>query len=173
MGFKIKDTWKSKTHNNLSIRQGGKSAVKYIVIHYTGSGTSKKGSAQANCQYFGRANRNASADFFIDDATIARYNPDCKKYYSWHCGDGHGAHGITNSNSIGIEVCMDGNNPFTEKEIERLEWLVKKLMRIYNIDSEHIVRHYDASRKCCPYYYTPSGKGKTTAWKKLRKRISE
>lgn len=173
MGFKINNTWKSKTKNNLSKRVDGKKQVKYIVVHYTGSGTPKKGSAQANCEYFGRADRGASADFFIDNATIARYNPDCKKYYSWHCGDGHGKYGIANSNSIGIEVCQDGNKPYTDSEIERLEYLIKKLMRIYKVKADHVVRHYDASRKSCPLYYTPCGKGGNAAWKKLHKQITE
>ena len=74
-----------------------------LVLHYTGSGSSSKGAALANCQYFGRANRNASAHYFVDDGSIYEY-ADPKKWYTWHCGDGHGKYGITNANSIGIGV---------------------------------------------------------------------
>lgn len=128
------------------------SQVKYIVVHYVGAGTSKAGSAKANCIYFSKANRNASAHYFIDDGYIYEY-ADPKKYATWHCGDGKGKYGITNQNSIGIEVCINGNNPFTQEEIKRLTWLVQKLMKDYNIAADHVVRHYDASRKQCPKYY--------------------
>ena len=146
-------------------------AVKYIVCHYTGSGTSAKGAAKANCQYFGRANRNASAHYFVDDGSIYEY-ADPEKYYTWHCGDGHGKYGISNSNSIGIEVCINGNKPYTDAEIDRLAWLVKKLMKQFDVPASRVVRHYDASRKACPYYYTPSGKGGTSAWNALKRRIT-
>lgn len=169
--MKITNNYKSTTKHNLSKRAKGKSGVKYLVIHYTGSGTSSKGAAKANCQYFNRANRNASADFFIDDGQICRYNPNCEKYYSWHCGDGKGKNGITNSNSIGIEVCIDGDKPYTSKEIKNLKYLVKKLSRKYKIDESHIVRHYDASGKLCPLYYTPKGEGGNKAWKELKKKL--
>ena len=145
--------------------------VKYIVCHYTGSGTSKSGSARANCIYFSGGNRNASAHYFIDDGSIYEY-ADPEQYATWHCGDGKGKYGITNANSIGIEVCMNGNNPYTDAEIDRLTWLVQKLMKQFNVPAERVVRHYDASRKACPYYYTPSGRGGDAAWTKLREQIT-
>lgn len=145
--------------------------VKYIVVHYTGSGTSSAGSALANCQYFAGGNRNASANYFVDDATICEY-ADPSAYYTWHCGDGHGKYGISNSNSIGIEVCRNGNQPYTEAEIDRLAWLVRKLMADFGVPADRVVRHYDASRKACPYYYTPSGAGGDSAWNSLHARIT-
>lgn len=143
----------------------------YIVCHYTGSGTSKAGSALANCKYFARANRNASAHYFIDDSGIWEY-ADPSTYTTWHCGDGHGKYGITNSNSIGIEVCMNGNNPYTQTEIDYLKQLVQHLMSQFGIPADHVVRHYDASRKRCPYYYTPAGTGGNAAWSTLRAYIT-
>ena len=141
--------------------------VKYIVVHYTGSGTSKTGSAKANCQYFGRADRQASAHYFIDDGGIWEY-ADPKAYYTWHCGDGHGKYGITNSNSIGIEVCQDGDRPFTEVEIRYLTELVRYLMNQFGVPASHVVRHYDASRKLCPLYYAK----RSSEWDKLHKAIT-
>ena len=144
--------------------------VRYIVLHYTGSGTSSKGAALANCQYFGRANRNASADYFVDDGSIYEY-ADPHDYYTWHCGDGHGEHGITNANSIGIEVCQSGDRPYTQAEVSRVVWLVRHLMDEFGVDADHVVRHYDASRKACPLYYTPEGSGGNDAWGALKARI--
>lgn len=141
--------------------------VKYIVVHYTGNGTSKSGSAKANCQYFGRADRDASAHFFIDDGGVWEFaNP--KTYYTWHCGDGHGKFGITNANSIGIEVCQNGDKPFTETEIKYLTELVLLLMNYFDVPASRVVRHYDASHKLCPLYYAK----RSSEWEKLRDRIT-
>ena len=141
-------------------------SYKYIVCHYTGSGTSASGSAKANCIYFGGRNRNASAHYFIDNANIYEYL-DPSKYYAWHCGDGNGKYGITNANSIGIEVCLNGDKPYTSKEIARLTWLVHYLQKKYGIKDANVVRHYDASRKMCPYYYAK----RSEKWNALHKKL--
>ena len=145
--------------------------VRYIVVHYTGSGTSAPGTARKNCQYFAGGNRNSSAHYFIDDGYIYEYaDPD--RYYTWHCGDGKGRYGITNSNSIGIEVCRNGNQPYTAAELDRLHWLVRQLMERYDVPESRVMRHYDASRKACPYYYTPYGSGGNSAWRALHAYIT-
>jgi N-acetylmuramoyl-L-alanine amidase CwlA len=146
---------------NLSTRSGGKSAIKYIVVHYTG-GT---GSAKNNCIYFSGGNRNASADYFIDDTGVWQYNADPANKYSWAVGDGKGKYGITNANSISIEVVSNGEE-FSAKEIDYLGQLVRQLMSTYSVDSDHVVRHYDASRKSCPAPYVSSSK-----WATLKSQI--
>lgn len=133
-------------------------SVKYIVVHYTGSGTSASGSALANCKYFSGGNRSASAHYFIDDASIYEY-ADPSAYACWHVGDGKGKYGITNANSVGIEVC--GTGQFTSAEIDRLTWLVQKLMKQFGVPASRVVRHYDASRKHCPAYYVDSSRWNT------------
>ena len=134
---------------NLSARSA---KPKNIVVHYT-DGT---GSAENNVRYFRTGNRSASADFFIDSQDIWRFNPNVAKYYSWH---------------IGIEVVSAGV-PFTKAEQKRLRYLVKLLMRKYDIPASHVVRHYDASRKLCPAPYCGS-KAKDAEWKKLHKYITK
>lgn len=151
-------------------RQTRTEAVRYVVVHYTGSGTSAPGSAAANCAYFAGGNRNASAHYFVDDGTICEY-ADPAVYATWHCGDGKGRYGITNANSVGIEVCRNGNQPYTDAEVKRLAWLVGQLMDRFDVPPERVVRHYDASRKACPFYYTPSGSGGDAAWAELHERI--
>lgn len=139
----------------------------YIVCHYVGNGTSASGNAKNNCIYFSGGNRGASAHYFIDDGGIWEY-ADPSVYYTWHCGDGKGKYGITNSNSIGIEVCQNGDVPYTEQEIEYLTQLVGYLMEKYNIPASNVVRHYDASRKSCPYYYAK----RQDKWDELKERIT-
>ena len=172
--MKLKTAYRSKTHGNTTPKRrkaGTSAAPDYIVIHNTGSNASAKN----NCIYFNRegAKTQASADYFVDkDGTVWQYNA-WQYAYSWHCGDGHGAYGITNANSIGIEV-VSADDEFTEKQVAALRKLVKKLMKKCGIDAKHVVRHYDASRKDCPGYY--AGTSASTAgkrWKSLRAEITE
>lgn len=146
--------------------------VRYIVVHYTGAQTPAYPHALNNCQYFAGGNRNASAHYFIDEESIYEYAQPATKC-CWHVGDGRGAYGITNQNSIGIEVCQQGDLPFNEEEIKRLAWLTQKLMKDFHVPAERVVRHYDASRKACPYYYTPYGSGRDREWQRLHDRITQ
>ena len=154
------------THHGSYNIQRRTTVPRYIVVHYVGAGSSAPGSALANCRYFAGGNRNASAHYFIDDRDIYEY-ADPNAYATWHCGDGRGRYGITNQNSIGIEVCNNGG-PYTEAEIDRLTWLVQRLMDRFGIPADRVVRHYDASRKQCPLYYVQN----PGEWDKLRARIT-
>ena len=143
-----------------------KSAIKYIVIHDTGN-KSIGATAVAHYNYFNSGNRNSSADFFVDSTKIMQIN-NYKEYCTWHCGDGNGKYGITNQNSIGIEICVNSDGNYKEafsKAVELTKWLMKEL----NIPAERVVRHYDASRKKCP----ASMSGNDWAyWQDFKNRIS-
>lgn len=160
MGFNIE---KFHIRNNTVSRTD---TVKFIVVHYVGDGNSSAGSARRNCVYFDGGYRGASAHYFIDDEYIYEA-ADPRTRATWHCGDGHGKYGITNQNSIGIEVCNNGG-PYTDAEIARLAWLVQKLMHDFGVPASHVVRHYDASRKECPLYYVEN----PSAWAKLQAQIT-
>lgn len=144
-------TVKQITYNR-SNRAGEK--IKYIVIHDTGN-SSIGANAIAHYNYFNGGDRSSSADFFIDDAQILCVN-DYYKFYTWHCGDGKGRYGISNRNSIGIEICInsDGNRA---KAIENAISVTKELMKELDIPIERVVRHYDASRKKCPSTMNKNG----------------
>lgn len=123
----------------------------YIVIHFVGA----SGQAIHNADYFYNTYREASAHYFIDPNETYLVVPE--DTVAWHVGDGLGAYGITNSNSIGIEGCQDvttGPNvwhwDFHSKTREQMLLLTKHLMAKYNIPLSRVVRHYDASRKICP-----------------------
>lgn len=160
MGYSI------ETYHGEYNRVARADSVKYIVVHYVGDGNSSTGSAKRNCIYFSGGNRNASAHYFIDDGSIYEY-ADPSAYATWHVGDGKGRYGITNANSVGIEVCNNGG-PFTEAEVDRLAWLVQRLMAKFGVPASRVVRHYDASRKQCPLYYVQN----SGAWDALRARIT-
>lgn len=118
----------------------------FIVIHDTGD---PGATAQNEHDYFAGGNRGASADFFVDSNNIIQII-DTDNYYSWHCGDGKGKYGITNGNSLGIEMCLEPDGTITEDTVRNTLDLVKYLMDKYDIHLDKVIRHYDASRKSCP-----------------------
>lgn len=141
------------------------SAPIYIVVHDTGNPNS---TAQNNHDYFAGANRGASADFFIDSNNIIQII-DTDNYYSWEVGDGGGAYGITNRNSVGIEMCIDSEGNPTEATVNNTIDLIKYLMNKYGIGIDNVVRHYDASRKCCPCCFSDNNWAK---WYEFKDRLS-
>ena len=152
--------------------------IMHIVIHYTGA----EGTAKNNIDYFNGGNRSASADFFIgQNGEIWQYNPDLKRYYSWHCGGGRQSdrggsfYGkCKNANSIGIELCTHKHGDewiFYDATITAARILVKYLMEEYGIKAANVIRHFDVNGKYCPNVYgwlSPS-----TKWDKFKASLSE
>ena len=128
--------------------------IRYIVVHDTGN-PSRGANATAHYNYFNGGDRSSSADFFVDDTQVLCVN-DYYKFYTWHCGDGHGKYGITNRNSVGIEFCINVDSD-RDKTLERTAQLVRELMQELNIPIDRVVRHYDASRKNCPQSMSGNG----------------
>lgn len=149
---------------NRSIRT---SSIKYIVIHDTGN-TGKGANAESHYKYFNGGNRGSSADFFVDSIQALQVN-DYTKYYTWHCGDGHGKYGITNNNSIGIEICINCDGNYSEA-FENAVRLTSQLMSELHIDINHVVRHYDASRKNCPQSMSGNDWAR---WREFKRRLTE
>lgn len=141
--------------------------IQYIVIHDTGN-PSAGANAKSHFQYFNTGNRNSSADYFVDDTTILQVN-DYHTYYTWHCGDGKGKYGITNLNSVGIEMCVNSDGDY-EKAFSNMITITKRLMQELDIPPERVVRHYDASRKNCP---ASMSNGTWAKWKEFKSIIEE
>lgn len=129
---------------NFSSRLGEK--IQYIVIHDTGN--SRAGAdAEAHFNYFNGGDRGASAHYFVDDSRIIQVVEDEKA--SWHCGDGRGKYGITNQNSLGVEICINADGDYNRALANTLD-LTSYLMKKYSVRPEKVVRHFDASGKICP-----------------------
>ena len=126
-----------------------KEQIKYIVVHDTGN-KSRGAGAKAHVNYFQTSDRKASADFIVDETGVYKIN-DYKKYFTWHCGDGHGRYGITNSNSLGIEMCINSDNNLALTHNYTI-MLIYDLMVELGVPANCVVRHYDASRKNCPMH---------------------
>ena len=157
-------TFNKQIAYNFSVRG---EPIRYIVIHDTGN-SSAGANARAHFNYFNSANRSSSADIFVDDDECWIVN-DYHKYYSWHCGDGQGKYGITNSNSVGIEMCVNSDGNY-EKAFRNTVDVARKLMEELNIPFDRVVRHYDASRKNCP---ASMNKGDWHKWNKFKDLLKE
>lgn len=120
--------------------------IKYIVAHDTAN-TDRGADAETHYRYFNGGDRQSSAHYFIDDKKIVQLVEDFNA--SWHCGDGSGRYGITNHNSIGVEICVNSDCDY-DKAVSNTVDLVKFLMGKYNVSIDRVIRHYDASRKICP-----------------------
>ena len=122
--IKILPITKKITQTNYGSRNGN--SIKYIVCHYTGNATD---TAAANANYFYTDYRGASAHYFVDDNSIYQVVEDNNA--SWAVGDGKGAYGITNQNSISIEMCCK-NTVITETTENNAIELVKYLMNKFS-----------------------------------------
>lgn len=142
--------------------------IEYIVIHDTGN-RGKGANVDSHFNYFNGANRDASADFFVDDHKIGQLNPDLRNYYMWHCGDGHGNYGITNANSIGIEICINSDGNYAQAVSNAVE-LAVYLLKMFGLGMDRLKRHYDASRKNCPQ--SMNNNGDWSAWTNFKNQVA-
>ena len=155
------DRFRKQIAYNRSVRNA---PIRYIVIHDTGN-PSAGADAECHYLYFDNGNRGSSADIFVDDTSVWYVN-DYTKYYTWHCGDGRGRYGITNQNSIGVEMCINAGGDY-EKAMRNMATVVRELMAELGIPKERVVRHYDASRKNCPGSMSANNWRKWTEFEKM------
>lgn len=150
---------------NQSSRYNNK--IEWIVIHDTAN-ENPGADAIAHKKFFSNY-RGASAHYFVDDTRVIQIVADSKA--AWHCGENQGygraLNGCTNSNSIGVELCINSDGNY-EEAYENLIELVKNLMYYHKIPAERVCRHYDVSRKKCPGTFF-----KKNLWEKFKKDIQE
>lgn len=141
--------------------------VNFIVIHYTGNDGDR---GKSNANYFANNIVKASAHYFVDDDSVTLSVPE--DHVAWSVGgalySGAKAKGgasqykiCTNANSISIELCdtvKDGKIYPTAATIENALELTRELMKKYNIDADHVIRHFDVNGKPCPAYWTDKKK---------------
>lgn len=142
------------------------SNIKWIVVHYTANDGDHD---EGNANYFKRdlkaeGKAVASAHYFADDDSITQSVPDDfvaysvggAKYPSCSQTGGGKYYGIcTNANSISIEMCdtvRDGVAQATLKTMQNTVDLILMLMDKYDIDEDHVIRHFDITGKMCPSY---------------------
>lgn len=144
-------------------KYGRHGTPQFIVIHYVGA----LGGAKDNCIYYAGGDRGASAHFYTGFQGEVWQSIEIKDG-SWSVGvnENHGKlFGIcTNLNSINIEMCVrkkdskhlvatDHDWYFENATVKSTVELTVYLMKKYNIDIDHVVRHYDVCGKICPNPY--------------------
>lgn len=130
----------SQVINSSSFGYGN--SKKYITIHQTGN-FSKGANAQAHANLLSRG-FSASWHWSVDDEQAIQSFPHEVK--CWHAGDGHGS---GNTESIGIELCVNSDGNYLQTLKNGTE-LVAKIMKDENISIENVVQHNHWSGKDCP-----------------------
>ncbi len=141
--------------------------ISYIVIHDTGN-TGVGQDQLANFKWFNDSPVESSQQFIVDDHQILRIM-DEQTCQAWHVGDGKGKYGITNTNSIGIEICINRDGNY-EKQVASAAELQVYLQKKYNVPIERIVRHYDQSRKNCP---ASMSKNNWQRWEQFKQQVKQ
>jgi N-acetylmuramoyl-L-alanine amidase len=130
-----------------------------IIIHHT-----DQDSCQQTYKTFALKRTQVSSHYVIcDDGTITQMLNDLLR--GWHAGGGSwGKNTDINSASIGIELDNNGEEPFSDSQINSLTLLLKKLTDKYKIPFQNIVGHADIApgRKVDPSVLFP--------WKTLAER---
>lgn len=124
--------------------------VKYIVIHNTDNyAAGANARAHAKAQHDGNFS-GYSAHVYVDDTGAYQATPYDRG--AWHIGVNYGGRlfGIANNrNAIGIEMCVQAGYNY-EKAFQNTVDVCRQLMKKYNVDTDHVIQHYDACAKNCP-----------------------
>lgn len=127
-----------------SSRRGEKlEDVKDIVVHYVGNpGTT----AKQNRGFFANPESGISSHFLIGlEGEVLQCVPLDEK---------SSASNWRNTDTISIEVCHpDETGKFNEDSYQALVRLTAWLCKNYNLETEHVIRHYDVTKKECPRYF--------------------
>ena len=124
---------------------------KYIVIHETdntskGAGARKHAEAQSKGHLSGM-----SVHYYCGSDGVFQAAEHTRK--CWHVGknyvDKPNVADASNSNTIGIEICVNSDGDYTKARQNAIE-LVKHLIKTTGIPTERVIRHYDAKGKYCP-----------------------
>ena len=134
-----------------------------IAVHYIGNpGTS----AEANRNYFQNNICDVSANYIIglNGEIICCIPPDEVAWCTCQA----------NAYSPSIECCHpDSTGKFNSKTYNSLVELCAYLCKMYKLDENDLIRHYDVTGKVCPKGFVPKSRGgsddnSNTAWKKFK-----
>ena len=131
----------AKTHCYL-----GQNKPNYVVIHETDN-WSKGANSRAHATAMKNGNLAGTVHYYVDSQEC--YQTLEHQDGAWAVGDGHGKYGISNLNSINIEICVNPESNYY-LAVDRAAELAAMLLNQYGWDTSHLKRHYDASRKHCP-----------------------
>lgn len=145
------------------------SAVKYIVIHYTGNNGD---TARNNCNFFARGNtRSAGAHFYVSQNGDVYQSIQMKKvayavggFVTQKNGAGSYYKKCTNTNSVSIELCDNASKDPSAAQNEAVRQLVAYIRSVCP-NANTIIRHWDVSGKSCPARMTGTNNAKWVAFR--------
>lgn len=169
-------------------------AIKYIVLHYTAGTSSGKGVARNTAAMFANPNnRDASADYIIDDAEIVQYNGDIANRYTYAVGGPKWSVNYTplagtlygkckNNNSISIEMCSSKANKkslgasdtdwtISKAVVDQAVELTRHLMATYRIPLDRVIMHHHVTGKLCPQPWCLNTK-RLEHWENFKSRLT-
>jgi N-acetylmuramoyl-L-alanine amidase len=162
--------------------------LKAIIIHWTAN-KSIGANAIANRNYFNTKpyiyvrDKNgekvivyASAHYIVDDKSIIKCIPDDEVGY--HVGAKsykqliYNIIGVPNGDSpnnytIGIEMCVNSDGDFSKARQNTIE-LTDYLLRMHNLNTQNVYRHFDITGKDCPKMLLDD-----TIWKHFLNEVDE
>lgn len=124
----------------------GQNKPAYVVIHETDN-WSKGANAKCHATAMKNGNLAGTVHYYVDSNSI--YQTLDHSDGAWAVGDGKGKYGITNRNSINIEICVNPESDYY-KAVDKAEQLAAYLLKQYGWGTDRLKRHYDGSRKHCP-----------------------
>ena len=138
----------------------------WIVIHNTDNfNKTADAKAHSNAQHDGSFS-GMSAHYYTDDKSGYQAMPHDRG--AWHVGVNYGGKlfgTVNNRNSIGVEMCVNAGYDY-EKAFQNTVALTLQLMAELNIDTDHVVSHYDVCGKNCPSKIMAKGD-----WKRFKQLI--
>ena len=131
----------------------------WIIVHYTGC----LGTPLIICDSMAAAKKDPASTHYIVYEREIVHCVDETKYYAWHCAtSGKKTYcAANNRNSIGVDLIPRKLNAKSLKVTDK-DWyfdgetmqtaaaLIRELMTKFDIDIDHVVRHYDVTHKQCP-----------------------
>ena len=131
----------AKTHCYIGQNKPG-----YVVMHETDN-WNPGASALAHANAMRNGNLDGTVHFYVDSKEI--YQTLDFQDGAWAVGDGNGRYGISNLNSINIEICVNPESDYYTA-VANAQWLAAKLLKDRGWSADRLKMHYDASRKHCP-----------------------
>ena len=143
----------------------------HIIVHYTAGADGVTAEANARYYYNNGERIQCGTHYFLGDDGVYQSTPEDRG--AWTNGNYN-----ANTHAISIEVaCGSNEDCFTDTERSLLRELVLDLMERYDIDADHVIRHYDvvdnfSGSTVDPHKHCPRSYIDESAWEELHAYIT-
>lgn len=152
---------KALSNNNNHFGRGN--PANFITVHETGN-FSKGANAEMHRRYVNNGSV-ATWHYTVDDKEAVKHYDH--NIMCWHAGDGRGK---GNTQSIGIEICVNSDGNYLEALNNTIE-LIRKIMKDENIPINNVVQHNYWSGKNCPQRLRGGNHGMN--WNQFKNKIMD